>query len=130
MPPRKPHFTSPPFREHFNQIVWEIVTRIPRGKVMTYGAIAKQIPRPRPVGATHYNAARARWVGGAMAASPKGVPWHRVINSQGKISIRPNNNHHVKQRHLLEAEGVEFDYRGRIDLERFGWSPDRRKRNT
>jgi len=61
----------------------------------------------------------ARWVGGAMAACPEGVPWQRVINSQGKISARQGAR---EQRQLLEAEGVTFDARERVDLSRFGWA--------
>lgn len=128
MSSRKPHFTFPPFREAFNQLAWDIVSRIPRGRVITYGQIAKMIPRPPPLNAKFYNAARARWVGGAMAACPNGVPWHRVINSQGKISKRSKTNHDVKQRHLLEAEGVVFDKRDRIDLATFGWPKDFRRK--
>jgi methylated-DNA-protein-cysteine methyltransferase-like protein len=65
-----------------------------------------------------YLAFGPRWVGGAMAACPPDVPWQRVINSQGKISPRPSAE---EQRALLEAEGVEFDERGRIGLQCFGW---------
>lgn len=123
MKPSKPVFTSPPFRQAFNAQVWDIVAEIPRGKVMTYGQIAKLIPRPRGVRARFFNAARARWVGSAMAASPGGIPWHRVINSQGKISVRAGNDHHHRQRSRLEAEGVKFDQKGRIDLDRFCFTP-------
>lgn len=123
MPSQKPHFTSPPFREAFNQLVWDIVSRIPRGRVITYGQIARLIPRPHLVTARYYNAASARWVGSAMASSPDGLPWHRVINTQGKISVRSKNDHDKKQRHLLETESVVFDNRDRIDLKLFGWSP-------
>jgi methylated-DNA-protein-cysteine methyltransferase-like protein len=63
----------------------------------------------------------ARWVGGAMAHCPAGVPWHRVVNAQGRISDRPGA---TRQRPLLEEEGVAFDDRGRIDLDRFRWDPD------
>ncbi len=119
----QPAFTSPPFRVGFNALVWEIVEAIPKGRVTTYGQIAALIPRPGGVRARHYRAARARWVGQAMAACPDGLPWHRVINSQGKISVRSRNDHHIKQQKLLEAEGVVFDKKGRIDLDRFKWNP-------
>jgi methylated-DNA-protein-cysteine methyltransferase-like protein len=62
-----------------------------------------------------------------MASVPTGsdIPWHRVINSQGRISIRANGLPDSRQRSLLEAEGVEFDALGRVDFQRFGWSrPD------
>jgi len=58
-------------------------------------------------------------VGGAMAACPDNVPWHRVINSQGKISQRESAE---LQRILLEEEGVLFDDRGKVDLKIFGWN--------
>ncbi|MEX1138192.1 MAG: MGMT family protein [Bacteroidota bacterium] len=115
----KPAFTSPPVREVFNNLVWDIVARIPKGRVITYGAIGKMIERPKDIRARYYNAARARWVGSAMASCPSGLPWHRVINSQGKISIRSGNDHHVLQRKLLEKEGVRFDEKGRIDLGKY-----------
>lgn len=122
----KPAFTSPPFRHAFDAQVWDIVAAIPRGKVMTYGQIAASIPRPKGIRAPFYHAARARWVGSAMAASPGTIPWHRVINAQGKISVRTGNDHHLLQRSMLEAEGIRFDAKGRIDLERFGFSPKKR----
>ena len=56
-----------------------------------------------------------------MAACPQGVPWQRVINSQGKISIRKGDGPNVQQE-LLEEEGVEFDDRQRVNLSRYGWS--------
>ena len=93
---------------------------------MTYGQIAALVPRPKDVRARFYNAARARWVGSAMAASSGTIPWHRVINAQGKISVRTGNDHHLRQRSKLEAEGVGFDEKGRIDLERFGFTPGKR----
>jgi methylated-DNA-protein-cysteine methyltransferase-like protein len=68
-----------------------------------------------------YSAWGARWVGGAMAACPDDVPWQRVINSQGKISLRQESGQST-QRQLLEAEGVVFDSRDRVDLARFGWT--------
>jgi methylated-DNA-protein-cysteine methyltransferase-like protein len=67
-----------------------------------------------------YAAFGPRWVGGAMAACPEGVPWQRVVNAQGKISLRPGQGS-SKQRELLEDEGVEFDSRDRIDLDIYGW---------
>jgi methylated-DNA-protein-cysteine methyltransferase-like protein len=85
--------------------VYALVRRIPPGRVTTYGRIARQ------AGCT------ARTVGFAMAALPAGhdVPWQRVINSQGKVSPRRNGDGELVQRLLLEAEGVRFDPRGRVD---------------
>lgn len=58
-----------------------------------------------------------------MAAAPDGVPWHRVINSQGRISLRSHDGGSDLQRALLEKEGVRFDATGRVDLQRVGWPP-------
>jgi methylated-DNA-protein-cysteine methyltransferase-like protein len=102
----------------FHNKVWEIVRNVPAGRVITYGQIAALIPVPEGVAESTYKAFAARWVGGAMAACPEGVPWQRVVNSQGQISSRPGAE---KQRQLLEEEGVLFDEKGRIDLKRFVW---------
>lgn len=85
----------------------------------TYGQIAALAGLPR----------RARMVGQALRSTPEGleVPWQRVVNAQGKVSSRGGLGwEEGYQRHLLEEEGVVFDAHGRIDLERFGWDPDRR----
>jgi methylated-DNA-protein-cysteine methyltransferase related protein len=114
-------FTFPPNRLDFNLQVWEIVRRIPVGKVMTYGQIGLLIPCPANITPQGYRAFAPRWVGGAMAACPQGVPWQRVINSQGRLSVRGGAE---KQRQLLEGEGVEFDDTERIDLRRFQFIPN------
>jgi len=114
-----PGFSSPPNPQAFNQQVWEIARRIPRGKVATYGQIAKMIPPPLGVELEAYAAFAPRWVGGAMAACPDDVPWQRVINSQGKVSERAGAQ---KQRQLLEAEGILFDAKDRVDLKKYAWS--------
>ena len=90
-----------------------MVGRIPAGQVATYGQIARLLMQPRG----------ARQVGYALAAlSPDSqVPWHRVVNAQGRISPRGLDGAHYLQRLLLEDEGVAFDAQGRIDLGRFGW---------
>jgi methylated-DNA-protein-cysteine methyltransferase-like protein len=67
-----------------------------------------------------YLAFAPRWVGGAMANCPQDVPWQRVINSQGKVSLRPGSGG-MHQRELLEAEGVVFDEHNRVDLKIFAW---------
>jgi len=92
--------------------VYELVCMIPEGRVATYGQIASYIDRCTP-----------RMVGYAMAATPPGpdIPWHRVINSQGMISIRANGERDMLQRLLLEAEGVIFNKNGKVDLSAVGW---------
>jgi methylated-DNA-protein-cysteine methyltransferase related protein len=115
------HFVSPPDPAAFNAAVWEIVRQIPTGKVATYGQIAALVPPPQGISLQDYRGFGARWVGGAMAACPEGIPWQRVINSQGKISLRKGGGPEIQQQ-LLEDEGVEFDDRQRVDLTRYGWS--------
>ncbi|HVP40258.1 MAG TPA: MGMT family protein [Candidatus Saccharimonadales bacterium] len=112
-------FTSPPDPAAFDARVYRVVCAIPPGRVMTYGQIAELVGRPAGVAARTYAGVAARWVGAAMARAPDFVPWQRVINSQGRISPRPGRGPD-EQRRLLEAEGVEFSARGRVDLERFG----------
>jgi methylated-DNA-protein-cysteine methyltransferase-like protein len=114
-------FASPPDLVIYRNQVWKIVRQVPPGKVATYGQIARLIPPPSDMPSRSYNAFGPRWVGGAMAACPEDVPWQRVINSKGEISLRPGAEH---QRRLLEEEGVEFNDRGHVDLKRFGWEPD------
>jgi len=106
-------------RTKFFAQVWKIVKQIPAGKVATYGQIAAYIPRPASMPQEDYLAMRARWVGYAMGSSPDDVPWQRVINSQGKVSPRKGAE---TQKNLLEAEGVPFDSRQRVDLAKFAWS--------
>lgn len=103
---RKQPEETPPFER-----VWKLVSRIPRGKVATYGQLSELIGRRlTPVG-----------VGWAIrAASEAAIPWQRVVNGKGGIST--DNQHPGLQRSLLEAEGVRF-VDGLIDLERFGWKP-------
>jgi methylated-DNA-protein-cysteine methyltransferase-like protein len=91
--------------------IYNVVRRIPRGRVASYGQIAAYTGQCTP-----------RQAGYAMAAlRDDSVPWHRVINSQGRISFPENSPGAIQQRQLLEEEGVEFDRTGRIDLKRFGW---------
>jgi methylated-DNA-protein-cysteine methyltransferase related protein len=118
------HFTSPPhLREYYAQ-VWAMVRMIPPGKVATYGQIAALIPPPGGMDPKSYNAFAPRWVGGAMANCPGEVPWQRVVNSQGKISLGRGSGAN-DQKELLEAEGVQFDSRDRIDLKTYRWpGPD------
>ncbi len=97
--------------------IWKIVRRIPRGRVATYGQIAELAGLE----------GHARQVGYALHHLPErsNVPWHRVINSRGEISPRTAGDSHELQRMLLEAEGVEMDGRGRVDLGRYGWKKKR-----
>jgi methylated-DNA-protein-cysteine methyltransferase-like protein len=94
--------------------------------VCTYGRIAALVPLPAGMDPKDYAAFGPRWVGGAMANCPEGVPWQRVVNAQGKISLRPGQGS-SQQRELLEAEGIEFDDRDRIDLQIYGWQCNKRR---
>jgi len=113
--------SSPPDPTGFNLQVWDIVKQIPAGKVTTYGRIAAIIPLPAEASEAEYKARGAQWVGGAMAVCPDEVPWQRVINAQGKISERRGGGT-IRQRQLLEEEGVTFDEHDRIDLKKYGWN--------
>jgi methylated-DNA-protein-cysteine methyltransferase-like protein len=90
--------------------VYRLVKKIPRGRVTTYGEVAKALRLP----------GGARAVGYAMAATPRGrgIPWHRVLGAGGHIRV--SEPYAAKQRRLLESEGVEV---GRvIDMKIYGWS--------
>jgi methylated-DNA-protein-cysteine methyltransferase-like protein len=115
-------FASPPNPLAFALRVYALVRRIPRGRLMAYGQIAKALERPKGVAARTYAGLGPRWVGAAMARAPEGVPWQRVINSQGRISPRPGAGAQDQQQ-LLEAEGVPFSPTGRVDLRRYAWHP-------
>ena len=97
-----------------------VVRRIPRGRVATYGQVAALAGLPR----------HARHVGYALHALPEGtpLPWHRVVNARGGISLRPWNGGAETQRLRLAAEGIRFDARDRVPLERYGWRPAGRPR--
>lgn len=95
--------------------IYEIVKKIPYGKVATYGQIAALAGIGR----------NARMVGYALFSLPDDleIPWHRVINRKGEISYSPARNQHDNlQRKLLELEGIVFDMNGRIDLKNFLWN--------
>ncbi len=92
-----------------------VVARIPRGRVATYGQLASLAGLP----------GRARLVGRALRVVPDGVdvPWHRVVNAQGKISARGDAlGHEDLQAALLEREGVRFAGNA-ISLAHYGWKP-------
>jgi methylated-DNA-protein-cysteine methyltransferase-like protein len=113
-------YTSPPDRMAFFEQVWEIVRQIPPGRVSTYGRIAVLIPPPPGMSEQAYRVRGPRMVGSAMAACPANVPWQRVINAQGKVSLRQGEGGEG-QRILLESEGVEFDEKDRVNLAIYIW---------
>ena len=104
--------------KRFHSAVYRLVERIPRGQVATYGQIAALLGYPRA----------ARAVGRAMKHVPGHLPWHRVVNAQGGISLRANVGNMLTQRLLLEQEGVTVR-RGRIRLQQYRWpGPGRARR--
>ena len=117
MPPR-PHGHRPPRRgprgtRSFAGRVYALVRRIPKGRAVSYGGVAAMLGSPRA----------ARGVGTALGALgvDTEVPWWRVVNRNGEISIKGEPGLAALQRSLLQREGVRFDARGRIDWDRFGW---------
>ncbi len=106
---------SPSYRR-----IRQVVLKIPRGRVMTYGDVAFAADMP----------GAARLVGYAMHGLGEGVPWQRVLGRRN-----PNNAHitiaepvgSARQRRLLEAEGVKFSASGAVDLRVFGWFPRAKK---
>ena len=92
--------------------IWRTVSRIPSGRVSTYGAIAERSGFP----------GAARLVGYALHNLPNGsdVPWHRVINSNGKISFEKSQDMYLTQLQLLRKEDVVFE-NGKVNLWRYGW---------
>ena len=117
-----PRFTTPPDQQAFHESVWAVVDEIPRGRVITYGRLARLAGPPAGMDGRTFDAFAARWAGGALANCPEGLPWWRVINAQGRISPRENA---ARQRELLEGEGVVFDASGRVDLDVFLWGESR-----
>lgn len=97
---------------NFYQSVWKVVSEIPPGHVLTYGEVARLSGMPR----------QARRVSQALRRAPRGMklPWHRVINAQGKISFPEDSDGWRRQKDILESEGVIF-LKGKVDLERFGY---------
>lgn len=95
--------------------IYATVSRIPRGRVATYGQVAQLARIP----------GQARQVGYALSAlsGDSSIPWHRVINARGEVSRRSDPTSEAIQRQLLEREGVIFDADSRVPLARFRWRP-------
>lgn len=97
------------------QRIYAVVRRIPEGRVATYGQVASLAGL----------AGHARQVGYALHALPDGnaIPWHRVVNASGGISLRSMPGSELVQRGLLEREGIRLDPRGRVPLAQVRWMP-------
>jgi len=106
-----PSITASDF-DKWVKTVWQVVQGIPRGHVLTYGDVARLAGMSRA----------ARRVSQAMRRAPRDMqlPWHRVVNAQGKISFAEDSTGYRQQKDRLEAEGVIF-LNGKIDLDRFGY---------
>jgi len=95
--------------------IWFIVNLIPKGYVLPYGMVADYAGLP----------GRARYVSRALKLAPQSLklPWHRIINSQGKISFAKNTVPFQTQQELLRLEGIEVNV-GKISLSQYQWKPD------
>ena len=117
-PPRTPSAREPAGWSRF----YAVVRRIPRGRVATYGQVAALAGRP----------GHARQAGYALHALGEHttVPWHRVVNAQGRLSLaRRGLDAAFEQRFRLEREGIAFDARGRIPLDRYRWKGTRGRKS-
>ena len=120
---------SPPDPGSFNTMVWNIVRQIPPGTVSTYGQIASMLPVPPGVSPKDYERLGPVWVGKAMHAissqDDPSIPWQRVINSQGGISLPAGSRLALEQHRRLQREGVQFAPNGRVPFNTYGWDgPD------
>ena len=95
--------------------VWQVIALIPKGRVATYGQVALLAGLP----------GGARRVGRLLSHLPPGskIPWHRVVNASGGISLPAHSGGFARQQRLLKKEGVAFNASGRIPLSRFRWQP-------
>ena len=93
--------------------IWAIVRKLPRGRVASYAQVAYEAGLP----------GRARMVGRALsdAGAAARLPWHRVINAQGRIAVPRSSEAYVEQKTRLIAEGVVFEAGDRVSFARYGW---------
>lgn len=98
----------------FHQRVKYIIKRIPKGKVATYGQIAA-------LAGNHRAARQVAWILHSSSEKER-LPWHRVVNSHGGISLKPSHGYEV-QKVLLRKESIEFDENDRIDFNDYLWNP-------
>jgi len=101
------------FEPDINHRIWQVVALIPEGKVTTYGEVAQKAGMARA----------ARRVGQALRGLPANtrIPWHRVVNAQGRLSLPEGSIPLRTQRDRLESEGIPFGVNGAIDLNQYGW---------
>ncbi|MEK2647049.1 MGMT family protein [Bdellovibrio sp. BCCA] len=108
----------------FSKKVISFIKKIPKGKVATYGQIAKLAGKPQ-------GSRGVAWILHSCSESHD-LPWQRVLNSKGKISFPPSTSSYVKQKRLLVKEGIEFGEQDQIDLKKFQWRKkvEAKKTNT
>ena len=114
LPKRKPLQAAQLQGDEAVEAICDVSRRIPLGWVATYGQVATMAGMPR----------RARLVGRVLQRLDPGtkIPWHRVVNAKGEVSFSlSRNGGDILQRRLLEKEGIRFDARNRLDLERCRW---------
>lgn len=99
----------------FTREAIRLIKSIPKGKVATYGQIAY-------LTGLYPSVRRVVWILHSCSDKEK-LPWHRVINSKGTLSLKPGRGYE-RQKGLLQEEGILFDEKGRIDLDRFLWEPE------
>jgi methylated-DNA-protein-cysteine methyltransferase-like protein len=100
----------------FNQLIYALVRHIPYGKVLNYGSVAELLGVP-------HGARAVGWAMSALKGDDQGVPWHRVVNAHGRISIKGSPQGAAEQRARLEAEGIVFDERGYLNMQKHLWKP-------
>jgi methylated-DNA-protein-cysteine methyltransferase-like protein len=103
-----------PATNTFTDLVKKHLKRVPAGKVVTYGTLAAYAGSPRA-------ARQVVWILNTYAEK-ENLPWHRVINAHGKISLGRGHGYEL-QRELLRSEGVVFSSNDAIDLKKYLWSP-------
>ncbi len=106
----------------FSRAVMAYVKKIPKGKVASYGQIARLAGKPNG----------ARGVGWILNSSAEAhdLPWQRVLNSKGKISFPKNSDEFKLQKSLLQREGIKFFEDHSIDLDKFGWKKEPAKKRS
>ncbi len=99
--------------DQFTTQIFAVIHQIPHGKVATYGQVAKLAQYP----------GYARHVGKALSQLPQGtkLPWHRVINSKGEISLKGDD--FLRQKARLVEEGIQISIKGKISLKQYAWRP-------
>ncbi len=100
----------------FNMLVYALVRAIPPGKVLNYGKVAELIGVPN-------GAREVGWALSSLPGSARDVPWHRVVNAQGRVSIKGSPPAAAEQRRRLESEGIPFDDKDKLDLKQHSWDP-------